>query len=71
MPCAAFSHAWILICSSVRESRPDRNAFVERYHRSYQSECLAVHQPRTLQEVRARDRRLSAALQPSTAESGS
>ena len=27
--------------------RPDKNAFVERYHRSYGEECLAVHRPRT------------------------
>ncbi len=39
----------LLICPP---QRPDRNAFVERYHRSYQHECLAVHQPRTVQEVR-------------------
>jgi Integrase core domain len=32
--------------------RPDKNAFVERYHRSYQQECLQIHQPTTLQEVR-------------------
>jgi hypothetical protein len=25
--------------------RPDRNAFVERYHRSYSEECLAVERP--------------------------
>ncbi len=30
---------------------PDRNAFVERYHRSFQQECLGLEQPRTLQEV--------------------
>jgi hypothetical protein len=27
--------------------RPDKNAFVERYHRSYSEECLAVYQPQT------------------------
>ncbi len=32
--------------------RPDKNAFVERYHRSYNQECLQVHRPSTLQEVR-------------------
>jgi Integrase core domain len=36
---------------SVRESRPDRNAFVERYHRSFQQECLSLEHPHTLQEV--------------------
>lgn len=32
--------------------RPDKNAFVERYHRSYQAECLAVAQPRDLDQAR-------------------
>ncbi len=32
--------------------RPDKNAFVERYHRSYAEECLQRHRPATLQEVR-------------------
>lgn len=32
--------------------RPDKNAFVERYHRSYTSECLRVARPGTLEEVR-------------------
>lgn len=31
--------------------RPDKNAFVERYHRSYKQECLQIHRPGTLQEV--------------------
>ena len=31
--------------------RPDKNAFVERYHRTYGQECLQIHQPSTLQEV--------------------
>ena len=30
---------------------PDRNAFVERYHRSFQQECLSLEQPHTLREV--------------------
>ncbi len=33
--------------------RPDKNAYVERYHRTYGHECLHVHHPSTLQEVRA------------------
>jgi len=33
--------------------QPQQNGFVERYHRSYQAECLAVHRPRTLEEVQA------------------
>ena len=32
--------------------RPDKNAYVERYHRTYGQECLQVYHPSTLQEVR-------------------
>lgn len=32
--------------------RPDKNAFVERYHRSYNQECLQVDRPTTVAEVR-------------------
>lgn len=32
--------------------RPDLNAFVERYHRSYQEECLQVHRPADLEAVK-------------------
>ena len=32
---------------------PEQNGFVERYHRSYQAECLAVHRPQTLEQVQA------------------
>ena len=31
--------------------RPDRNAFVERYHRAYQEECLAVQRPADLEHA--------------------
>lgn len=31
--------------------RPDKNAYVERFHRSLGQECLQVHQPGTLSEV--------------------
>jgi transposase InsO family protein len=31
---------------------PEQNSFVERYHRSYQAECLAVYRPGTLDQVR-------------------
>jgi transposase InsO family protein len=46
-----------LLCLGVQPNicpphRPDRNAYVERYHRSYNQECLQVHRPSTLQEVR-------------------
>jgi hypothetical protein len=33
--------------------RPDLNCYVERYHRSYERECLRVHQPHTAEEARA------------------
>jgi hypothetical protein len=32
--------------------RPDLNAFVERYHRSYDEECLQVYRPTNLEAVR-------------------
>jgi transposase InsO family protein len=32
---------------------PQQNGFVERYHRTYQEECLAVQRPTTLEQVRA------------------
>jgi Integrase core domain len=31
--------------------RPDKNAYVERYHRTYGQECLQVYQPSTFKEV--------------------
>jgi transposase InsO family protein len=39
----------VLLCDP---RHPQQNAFVERYHRSYQEECLAVQRPGTLEEVR-------------------
>jgi len=41
-----------LLCLGVQPNicpphRPDRNAYVERYHRSYNQECLQVHRPST------------------------
>jgi hypothetical protein len=32
--------------------RPDRNAFVERYHRTLECECLQVQRPTTLEQAR-------------------
>jgi len=32
--------------------RPDRNGFVERYHRTLESECLRVQRPATLERAR-------------------
>ena len=31
---------------------PQENGFVERYHRSYQEECLAIERPKTLEQAR-------------------
>ncbi len=39
----------VLVCDP---HHPQQNGFVERYHRTYQEECLAVHRPGTLEEVR-------------------
>ena len=33
--------------------RPDLNAFVERYHGTFERECLRVHKPATLEQARA------------------
>ena len=33
--------------------RPDKNAFVERYHRSYDQECLQIHRPATQEAAAA------------------
>lgn len=32
--------------------QPQKNASIERYHRSYKQECLLVHRPQSLEEVR-------------------
>ena len=47
----------LLLCLGITPAvcpphRPDKNAVVERYHRTYGQECLHIHQPGTLQEVR-------------------
>ncbi len=39
----------VLLCDP---HHPQQNGFVERYHRTYQEECLAVQQPGTLEQVR-------------------
>ncbi len=46
----------LLLCLGIRVDvcpahRPQKNGFVERYHRSYQSECLARHRPDSLAET--------------------
>nr|WP_244421938.1 integrase core domain-containing protein [Ktedonobacter racemifer] len=47
----------LLLCLGIQPNvcpphRPDKNEFVERYHKSYGQECLHVQRPGTLQEVR-------------------
>jgi len=39
----------VLVCDP---HHPQQNGEVSRYHRTYQEECLAVHRPATLEEVR-------------------
>lgn len=52
---SAFVRFWLCLGVQVDvcpPRRPDRNAFVERYHRTYQDECLRVYQPTTEDQVR-------------------
>lgn len=52
---SAFLRFWLCLGVEVDvcpPHRPDRNAFVERYHRTYQEECLRVYQPTTEEQVR-------------------
>jgi hypothetical protein len=53
-----FPAAWVRFwqCLGVKVNicpphRPDKNAFVERYHRAYQEECLAVHCPTNFEQA--------------------
>jgi transposase InsO family protein len=46
-----------LLCLGIEPNvcpphRPDKNAFVERYHRSYNQECIQVYCPHTLEQAR-------------------
>jgi hypothetical protein len=41
-----------IIADVCPPQRPDKNAFVERYHRTYKYECLAVYRPATVEQVR-------------------
>jgi transposase InsO family protein len=41
-----------IIPNICRPHRPDKNAYGERYHRTSKQECLLVHRPGTLEEVR-------------------
>lgn len=49
-----FVRFWLCLGVTVNvlpPRRPDLNAFVERYHRSYDEECLQVHRPADLDAV--------------------
>jgi transposase InsO family protein len=51
---APFLRFWLCLGVQVQicpPRRPDLNGFVERYHRSYQEECLAVERPADLDAV--------------------
>ncbi len=53
---APFVRFWLCLGVKVNilpPRRPDLNAFVERYHRSYDEECLMVYRPADLDAVRA------------------
>jgi hypothetical protein len=46
-----------LLCLGIQPNicpphRPDKNCYVERLHHTYKYECLLVHRPATVQEVR-------------------
>ena len=50
-----FLRFWLCLGVQVQicpPRRPDINGFVERYHRTYQEECLAVERPSDLEAVR-------------------
>jgi transposase InsO family protein len=52
---SAFLRFWLCLGVEVMicpPRRPDLNAFVERYHRSYEEECLQVYRPTNLEAVR-------------------
>lgn len=59
-PRSDFPSALIRFCSSLGVAvlvcdphHPQQNGFVERYHRTYEEECLSAHRPTTLEQVRA------------------
>jgi len=52
---SAFLRFWLCLGVEVTicpPRRPDLNAFVERYHRSYEEECLQIDRPADLEQVR-------------------
>ena len=64
----------LLLCLLIKPQvcppqRPDKNAYVERYHRTYGHECLQVYRPGTLQQVCEVTETLPHALQLGTSPS--
>jgi transposase InsO family protein len=55
-PSALVRFLWCLgvIPNVIPPHRPDKNAYVERFHRSLGQECLQVHRPGTLSQVSER-----------------
>jgi transposase InsO family protein len=55
-PSALVRFLWCVgvIPNVIPPHRPDKNAYVERFHRSLDQECLQVHRPGTLSEVSER-----------------
>lgn len=54
-----FPPLYYAFCDSVQVEprlcpphQPQKNGFVERYHRSYKEECLNIYQPESLEEVK-------------------
>lgn len=53
---AAFTRFWLCLGVAVNlcpPQRPDKNAFVEGYHRNYEYECLQIHRPSNREEAEA------------------
>jgi hypothetical protein len=50
--------------------RPDKHAYVERYHRTYGQECLQLHRPSTRKAGTRGNRGVSPALQRRTSSPG-
>ena len=52
-PSALLRFLWCVgvVPNVIPPHRPDKNAYVERFHRSLAQECLQVHRPGTLSEV--------------------
>jgi transposase InsO family protein len=51
-----FMRFWLclgVLVTLLPPRRPDLNAFVERYHRSFEEECLQVHRPADLEAVKS------------------